>query len=520
MATLSITVQDPSTVAVDALVLPVVSGPRGAGLLRQGPLPERVRAAIDEDLELFGVTGALDEVTRVPAGPELKARVLVLTGMGPSREVFDPESLRRAAGAASRSLTGLDTVLLALPTGDEDSAAAVAEGALLGIYQYTRYRSTRPSAAKRPVSQVTVCVEGVGTDRTQGIVTRSQVLAGAVHAARDLVNAAPADLYPQTFADAAVEAAADLPVDVTVLDEDDLAEGAYGGLIAVGRGSARPPRLVRLDYAPQGARRHLALVGKGVTFDSGGLSLKPAKGMETMKSDMAGAAAVLAAVLAAARLRVPVRVTGWLALAENMPSGTAQRPSDVITIRGGRTVEVTNTDAEGRLVLADAIVAACETGPDAIVDVATLTGAQIVALGDLISGVMANDDTFRERVCEAARAAGEQAWPMPLPPELRSLLDSSTADVANSGDRQGGMLTAGLFLAEFVGPRPGTGATDGGGSGAERSPIPWAHVDIAGPSFNTRKPHGYDPVGGTGVFVRSLVRLAEDLARDPAGSGM
>jgi leucyl aminopeptidase len=247
-------------------------------------------------------------------------------------------------------------------------------------------------------------------------------------------------------------------------------------------------------------------VGKGITFDSGGLSIKPAAGMEEMKSDMAGAAAVLGTVVAAARLELPVRVSGWLALAENMPSGTAQRPSDVLTVRGGRTVEVLNTDAEGRLVLADAIVAACETGPDLVVDVATLTGAQVVALGRRVSAVMANDDALRERLVRVAGEAGELLWPMPLPPELRASLDSPVADLANIGERFGGMLVAGIFLSEFVGTRPG-----GDGEAGEQK-VPWAHVDIAGPAFNAKGAHGYTPVGGTGVLVRTLVRLLEDVA--------
>ena len=289
-----------------------------------------------------------------------------------------------------------------------------------------------------------------------------------------------------------------------MLDEKKLARGGYGGIVGVGQGSSRPPRLVRLEYAPAGATAHVAYVGKGITFDSGGLSIKPAAGMEAMKSDMSGAAAVLHTVVAAARLGLKVRVTGWLALAENMPSGTAQRPSDVITIRGGKTVEVLNTDAEGRLVLADALVDASAAGPDLIVDVATLTGAQMVALGNRTSAIMANDDDLRTRVHTVSQAAGEQFWPMPLPAELRSSMDSAVADIANIGDRFGGMLVAGLFLAEFVGDGP-----DGG-------KIPWAHLDIAGPAFNTGKPFGYTPVGGTGVAVRTLLALAEDVAASGA----
>jgi leucyl aminopeptidase len=230
--------------------------------------------------------------------------------------------------------------------------------------------------------------------------------------------------------------------------------------------------------------------------------------MDAMKSDMAGAAAALHTLVAVARLGIPIRLTAWLALAENMPSGTAQRPSDVLTIRGGRTVEVLNTDAEGRLVLADAIVAASETGPDLIIDIATLTGAQIVALGARTAAIMSNDDDLRDRLHRVASTCGEQFWPMPLPEELRASMDSAVADIANMGDRYGGMLVAGLFLREFVGSRP---APEEGG---QEVPIPWAHLDIAGPAFNTGSAHGYTPVGGTGVAVRTLLGLAEELTSD------
>ena len=253
--------------------------------------------------------------------------------------------------------------------------------------------------------------------------------------------------------------------------------------------------MVRLSYTPAKASRHVALVGKGITFDSGGLSLKPAKALEWMKSDMGGAAAVLATVLSVARLKLPVAVTGWLALAENMPSGTAQRPGDVITIRGGTTIEVLNTDAEGRLVLADAIVEAAKANPDALIDVATLTGAQLVALGSRVAGAMGNDDAQRTAVVAAADACGESMWPMPLPRELRASLDSAIADMANIGDRNGGMLTAALFLQEFV-----------------PEDLPWTHLDIAGPAFNEGAVHDYTPKGGTGFGVRTLVQYLRDNA--------
>jgi leucyl aminopeptidase len=246
--------------------------------------------------------------------------------------------------------------------------------------------------------------------------------------------------------------------------------------------------------------KRLAFVGKGITFDTGGLALKPAQGMEAMKSDMSGAAAVTAAIIAIAKLKVSVAIDAWAPLAENMVSDTATRPSDIITIYGGKTIEVLNPDAEGRLILADALVRAAEVGKkegglDGIVDVATLTGAQIVALGSRTSAVMTNNDDFRRNFLDVTKRTGEQFWPMPLPEELRASLDSPVADMANIGDRMGGMLVAGLFLREFVSPD-----------------LPWLHLDIAGPAFNDGKAHGYTPVGGTGVAVHSLVALAEETA--------
>jgi leucyl aminopeptidase len=319
-----------------------------------------------------------------------------------------------------------------------------------------------------------------------------------VHEVRDLVNAAPNELYPAAFAELARAAVKGTGAKVTVLDEKALAAGGYGGLLGVGQGSARGPRLVKVAWTPSRPAAKVALVGKGITFDSGGISIKPAAGMEAMKSDMAGAAAVLQTVVAAARLELPVAVTGWLCLAENMPSGTAMRPSDVITIRGGKTVEVLNTDAEGRLVMADGLVAAVEENPDVVLDIATLTGAQVVALGNRVSAVMGTDDV-RAEVLAAAEAAGEQFWPMPLPEELLSGLKSKVADLANIGERAGGMLTAGVFLREFVGATP------------------WGHLDVAGPAFNEKSAHGYTPVGGTGVGVRTLLALLESRAGTAAG---
>jgi leucyl aminopeptidase len=496
---------------VDAVVLAVAAGAGGQAPVVLGAerLPQGLRTTLRTLLGPLGITGRADEVRRLPTNGDLTAPVVVLTGLGVLAEGLQApslEALRRAAGAAVRELAGLSSVALALPAPDLPTAAAIAEGALMGAYAYRSYRTRSAGDHPAPVADLLLLTPLHRERALAPLLERATVVAAAVSGTRDLVNAPPADLHPQAFAEVAAAAVKGLPVRLTVLDEGDLAKGGYGGILGVGQGSVRPPRLVKASYAPRGARAHLALVGKGITFDSGGLSLKTPGGMETMKSDMAGAAAVLHTTLAIARLGLPVRVTGWMAMAENMPSGTAQRPSDVLTTYGGRTVEVLNTDAEGRLVLADALVAAGEEEPDAIVDVATLTGAQVVALGTRVAAVMGEDEAFTDLVLAAAERSGEQFWPMPLPEELRSSLDSPVADLANIGDRNGGMLVAGLFLREFVARRGGPGAA------GDAPRIPWAHLDVAGPAFNERDPHGYTPKGGTGVAVRTLVALAEGLA--------
>ena len=322
---------------------------------------------------------------------------------------------------------------------------------------------------------------------------------------RDLVNTPPSDLYPETLAAAAADLARDLPIVVEVLVESALAEGGYGGILGVGSGSTRPPRLVVLRYSPTGATRHLALVGKGITFDSGGLSLKPPAGMVGMKYDMTGAVTALGVTLAVAELGLPVRLTAWLALAENMPSGAAMRPNDVLRMRGGSTVEVLNTDAEGRLVLADGLVAASEEQPDAIVDIATLTGAARVAMGERYTPVM-GDDELVPRVIAAGARVGEVQWHKPIPPEQRAANDSDVADNANAkpGNTSAGMLLAAAFLKTFVGST---------GEGEDARTIPWAHLDIAGVANNPGAAHGGIGKGPTGTTVRTLVALAEDFSQ-------
>ncbi len=494
MAALSISSKNPSAARVDALV--VGTCPTSDGISVVGAdLPRETVSQIESLAAALAVTGAPDEVRTLPASGGIKAKVLLLTGLG-ARDAdgtFSAEALRRAAGAAIREVAGSASVAIDLPVDDDEHLTAIAEGALMGAYRYTRYRTVAETPAPTDVATIEVFSRATKPAAAKAAVARATVVASAVAQTRDLINSAPNDLYPAAFADLAKSAAKGTGVKVTVLDEKALTAGGYGGLIGVGQGSARGPRLVKLAYSPGKATGHVALVGKGITFDSGGISIKPAKGMEAMKSDMSGAAAVLHTVVAAARLEFPVAVTGWLCLAENMPSGSASRPSDVITIRGGKTVEVLNTDAEGRLVLADGLVSAIEEKPDVVLDIATLTGAQMVALGNRVSAVMGTEET-RAEVVDAAATAGEQFWPMPLPADLRASLNSKIADLANIGDRFGGMLVAGLFLREFVGDTP------------------WAHLDIAGPSFNEGTAHGYTPVGGTGVGVRTMLALIEGRA--------
>jgi leucyl aminopeptidase len=298
----------------------------------------------------------------------------------------------------------------------------------------------------------------------------------------------------------AKKASKGLPIKIKVWEEKDLVAAGLGGIHAVGKGSLRPPRLVKLEYKPAGAKTSLALVGKGITFDTGGLSLKPAESMVGMKYDMTGAAAVMQALIAIASLGIKIQTTAWLCLAENMPSGSATRPNDIIKIRNGKTVEVLNTDAEGRLVLADGLSMAVEESPDYLIDVATLTGAATIALGNRYAGLM-GDEAAIKMVKYASESVGELVWHMPLPEELRPLLDSDIADLANVkiGNRAGGMLIGGLFLREFV--------------GADQAKKPaWAHLDIAGPANNDSAAYGHTPKGATGVSVRTLIQLAKDLA--------
>jgi leucyl aminopeptidase len=493
VTTLALTSSSPATLKVDALVIGVAQGPRGL-VLAAGA--ESVTAALGKGLlpalTGLGATGKAEEVTRLATLGATTPRVVVAVGLGPVAKTYDAELLRRAAGTATRALAGTGRVAFALtPTGDPVQLSAVGEGALLGAYRFDRFRTT--SDAPPPVADVLLVVPDVRDKAAKAAAQRAEIVARAVSLARDLVNTPPSHLRPNDLADVARTECEKAGLAVEVLDEKALKKGGYGGILGVGAGSSSPPRLVHISY--RGGGRKVALVGKGITFDSGGLSLKPAASMEEMKMDMGGAAAVLATVLAAAELALPVDLEAWVPMAENMPSGTAIRPSDVLTMHSGLRVEVNNTDAEGRLILADALSRASQDGPEVMLDVATLTGAQLVALGARTTAVMSNDDGLRADVVDAATEAGEGSWGMPMPPELRKGLDSEIADMVNTGPREGGMLTAGLFLKEFVGEG-----------------IRWAHLDIAGPAYNSGEAYGYTQHGGTGAAVRTFVRYLEKLS--------
>jgi leucyl aminopeptidase len=521
---------DPAELKVDAIVVGLHSAGAlanpGRGRNRQeaatpllAPGAESVAVAFDGQLAgtlaLLGATGGPGEVTKLATLGTITAPVIAAVGLGPvpEDEEVAPEMLRRAAAAAIRSLAGATSVAVALPAPDGDAGTdgsagavgaealrAIAEGALLGTYRFAGYK-TKPQPTRRdPVSAVSLLVPEAADRTAKAEVKRAAVVAAAVARTRDWVNTAPNDLRPPTFAAQVVELATEAGLEVEVLDEKALKRAGYGGILAVGMGSDAPPRLVRLTYQPTGAKargRSVALIGKGITFDTGGYAVKPPQGMWEMKSDMSGAAAVAATMLALADLKPAVTVRAYIPMAENMISGTAYRPGDVVTMYGGKRVEVLNTDAEGRMILADAIVRACEDSPDYLFETSTLTGGQVIALGKRISGVMGDPDLC-ERVRAAGDRAGEPAWPMPLPDDVRKGMDSDVADISqvNAGmDRAGHMLQGGAFLREFV--------PEG---------LPWAHIDVAGPAYHSGEATGHWTKGGTAVPLRTLLELIDDIA--------
>ena len=456
-----------------------------------------------ESLKAMGASGKADEVIKMPA---TGFQLLVFTGLGKVARKYPHELLRRAAGAATRALAGNDAVGYSLPAPDLHTVSAIAEGAVLGAYIFKEFKGRTKEEQKSPVTSITVHTSlansSANSKDAKAIAHRATVIGEYTTLVRNLVNTPPSHLHPISFAEAMKKAVAGAGgeksgLKISILNEKQLKTQGFGGLIGVGQGSANPPRLVHISYTGKKSNKKFAFIGKGITFDTGGLNLKPGLGMEATKSDMGGAAAVCAATLAIAALKLPVTIHAWAPLAENMVSDTATRPGDILTMYGGKTVEVLNPDAEGRLILADLLVKASEeSGLDAMIDVATLTGAQTIALGTRTSAVMTNNDDLSQNFLAAAQESGEAFWPMPLPEDLRGSLDSPVADLANVGERMGGMLVAGLFLREFV-----------------PSELPWVHLDIAGPAYNETGAFGYTPTGGTGVAMRSLIRFAENASR-------
>ena len=470
-----------SASTADLLIVPVLAE------LTWGPgaeaAAEQLGPWLTGYLETREFTGASGQIVVVPGG-SLSFGSVAFVGLG---EEVDAEALRRAAGTVGRLAAPYTSAATTLHLVDVEGAiGAVTLGYILGAYRFDEYRSD-PKPRRNERLELLEAIDG-----TTGEIDDAMAIARGVVLARDLINRPAVDKSPEVLADRARSLSSEISVEI--VDETEAAKRGYGGLIAVGAGSTNPPRMVIMRYEPTDAKAYVAFVGKGIVFDSGGLSLKPAKGMEDMKTDMAGAAAVYGAMQAIAELELPIRVLGVTPLSENMTGGAAQRPGDVFTAYNGKTVEVLNTDAEGRLVLADGLGIAAETEPDLIVDIATLTGAAKVALGPTIGAIVGNDDGAIAAVEAAARFAGESMWTMPLERSYRSVLDSPVADIKNIGDRWGGAITAALFLAEFVDDRP------------------WVHLDIAGPGRADKTEH-YISKGGTGFTVRTLVELAREMVK-------
>ncbi|MDR3662445.1 MAG: leucyl aminopeptidase [Mycobacterium sp.] len=481
----------PSGLDAAVLIVPVITGENDEAKVVTNPfLDAEATGEIEVSLRALGAKGSTEQLTRVVV-PSLPVASVLAVGLGKDRDEWPADVIRRAAGVAARSLNGTETVVTTL---SERDLAARVEGLILGAYRFTEFRSAKTAPKEPGLSALTVLSTASDADAA---AVRATDIATAVATARDLVNTPPSHLYPAEFAKRAKALGKSAGIEVEVLDKKELEEAGFGGIVGVGKGSSRGPRLVRLVYRGGKSKKakRVALVGKGITFDTGGISIKPAANMHQMTSDMGGAAAVIATVVLAARQQLPIDVIATVPMAENMPSATAQRPGDVLTQYGGTTVEVLNTDAEGRLILADGIVRACEDNPDYLIETSTLTGAQTVALGARTPGVMGSDE-FRDRVAALSQQVGENAWPMPLPDELKDDLKSTVADLANvSGARYAGMLVAGVYLREFV--------ADG---------VQWAHLDVAGPAYNTGGSWGYTAKGGTGVPTRTMFAVLEDIA--------
>lgn len=454
-------------------------------------LDKAAKGALKNAAKLEDFTGKAGETLRVNV-TGLAAKQVLLVGVGEGGK--KPRDARALAHRAAQAAGKLSSVAVALTTDDDDSIRAAAEGLRGGAYRYLTYL-TGDRLPKRQLETATLVVTRKDP-AAKAALEAGEILADAILLARDLVNAPPNDLTPTALAEAAKSASSTYGLDYKQWDKKGLEKLGMNLFLAVNRGSAEEPRMVHLSYKPSGVKgaKKVVFVGKGLTFDSGGLCIKPAGSMIDMKCDMAGAAVTIGIVLAAARLSVPVEIHALFGATENMTGDAAYRPGDVFKSYEGKTVEIINTDAEGRLVLADVLWHAAKLEPDYLIDHATLTGACMVALGPWTAGLFANDDELARRYLEAADLEGESYWRLPLNDELRESLRSDVADLKHTGDRHGGSITAALFLREFIGQSK------------------WMHLDIAGPAFLER-PHGTSPKGGTGFGIATAVRFLEQLAK-------
>jgi leucyl aminopeptidase len=467
-------------------------GPIALGVFGAAENPSLLSHEVFTAAQLIAI-GASPKAESVTRSLGADGSAYVLVGIG-SESAPSTDEWRDVGGALARVAGATEALQVAFGGIDKPSLLAVVEGLALGNYKIKSHKHNTKPAALQKVHFVT------GHDVSAQELHRIQVIAAAVHKTRDLAVTPANLLYPDLFAQLAATEATDLGLHVQIWDEHQLAKDGFGAILAVGQGSANKPRLVKISYQPAGAQLHVAVVGKGITFDTGGYAIKPLPGMYGMKYDMTGSATAFSAVIAAAQLGLPVRVTAWLCLAENMVSSTAVKPGDVVKARNGKTIEVVNPDAEGRMVMADGLSAASEEQPDLIIDVATLTGAARVALGVRYSALMGTAQGVA--IAEvAAEQVGELVWNMPFPKELRKALESDVADLANAKiGVHGGTLFAGHFLKEFVGTKP-----DG-------TSLDWAHLDIAGPADNEGAAYGFTPKGPTGVIVRTVIGMFETMA--------
>jgi leucyl aminopeptidase len=482
-------------VQADWLVVGVTEGPEFPRAIAD--LDQRLGGKLSRLRESKDLSGKSGEVVTLLDVPGVNARRLLLVGLGPA-EKSNAVSLSKALQTAARQISTREKQRVAVAVESfavGEAVDAALRAALTAMYVGSAGQDLyRAEKARYPFDEVIVLVDpGFDAAAAQRAAEEGEILGEAVNLTRELVNEPPSVIYPTNFAERAVKLAGELGLKCDVLDEPRLRQERMGSMLAVAQGSAQPPRLVVLEHqgAPTGPT--LALCGKGVTFDSGGLSLKNTEGMLTMKCDMAGAATVLGVMTAVARLKLPVRVVGYMGLVENMPSGTSFKLGDVLHARNGVTIEVQNTDAEGRLVLADVLSYAVDRGADYLIDLATLTGACVVALGEEVSGAFTNEQEWCDRVVRAARACGDEVWQLPMYDSYAELIKSDIADIRNVGGRWGGAITAAKFLERFVGGKP------------------WVHLDIAGPAFaSSSKP--YREGGGTGHMVRGLIELARSFA--------